>query len=327
MKRWNARSIEQSLARQLEAGEYQIGTALPSRTILAKRFGVARATIDNAVRNLANRGMIKSRRGAGSIVINTSRIYNIAIIGNTKNGENTKPRNDVSITLLEIKSLSTASEREHLQNFDGIIWNMPAKQQLNWAESLQDRLPQIIVNRTPDALNFVSTDHTGAIYQITNERLDTHPSWLPVFLTTSNSVPSDAVHLRQEGFIQACRQHNVFYEIINMPLGFEEKLQVLRDEFDTKPKSPLIIVSGALENTGAIITWAKETDRCWRKEILYSDFDNDLDKNMWGVTVTSFLQDYTKMQDLAITSLINIIRKEKQHINILQPPLRRSGDT
>ena len=315
------------MARKLEAGKYQIGTVLPSRTILAKQYGVARATIDNAVRNLSNRGMIKSRRGAGSIVINTSRIYNIAIIGNAGNGNNTKARNDISITPLGINSLATASEREHLQNFDGIIWKMPAKQQLGWAESLQGKVAQIVVNRTPDTMNFVSTDHTGAVYQITNDRLKTHAGWLPVFLSISDSAPSDAVNLRQEGFIKACRQHNVFYEIINMPLEFEDKLKLLRKKFDNNPTDPLIIVSGALANTGAIITWVRETNRVWQKDILYSDFDNNLDKNTWGVTVTSFLQDYTKIEDLAITSLINIIRKDKTHINILQPPLRRDGTT
>ena len=59
-----AQALEQSLA----AGEYPVGTTLPSEPELTHRFGVSRHTVRAALRSLQSRGLIVSQQGLGSIV-------------------------------------------------------------------------------------------------------------------------------------------------------------------------------------------------------------------------------------------------------------------
>ncbi len=323
-KRWNARSISRKLSQEITAGKYPKNSLLPTREKLVKRFGVARATIDKAVNTLIDAGMIQSKRGAGSIIINTSRIYNIALIGN---GIDIPPRHDISITTIRKESLLTASDRTALLDFDGIIWNMPEKTQLKWATALSSQIPQIVINRTPVNLNYISTNHTDAICKITDKRIQKHPDRLPVFLDNSKQNISAAVELRKDGFIQACEKHKAFYKLINMPEEFEDKIQLLKKEFDNNKGDKLIMVSGSLANTGAVVAWARETNRKWKKDILYSDFDNDYEKNVWGITVTSFIQNFGKMYNLAITNLIKIINGNINTVHILHLPIQRRGNT
>jgi DNA-binding LacI/PurR family transcriptional regulator len=315
------------LTNEIIAGKYPVGSLLPTRAALVKRFSVARATIDNAVRDLVNAGMIQSRRGAGSIIINTTHLYRIAVIGNDLDTLSRIRRNDATLIPLSPENLTTRSAREKLRQFDGVIWNMPGEKLLSWAESIQQAPPQIILNRTPDNLNYISINHTNAIFEITNERLDKNPDWLPVFLNTSSKKQSAVLTMREDGFTKACRKHRVFYEIINMPTSFEHKIKILHKQFDNRPKEKLIIVSGTVHNTGAVMIWARETGRYWQKDLLYSDFDNNFDNNIWGATVTSFIQDYTGMLNTAISGLIDLIQEKKKQIKILLPPFRRDGET
>jgi DNA-binding FadR family transcriptional regulator len=325
MKRWSAKEISRTLTNEIIAGKYPEGTLLPTRTALTARFSVARATIDNAVRDLVLAGMIQSRRGAGSIIINSAHLYRLAIIGNVADAIATIHRNDITLTSLTAASISTRATREQLRQFDGILWNMPDKKALRWAKNLDKNQPQIIINRTPETLNYVSTDHVDAIFKITEERIKRHPTWLPVFLNLSNKTQSEVIAMRQNGFIKACRKHRIFYETITLPASFKNKVNILSTNFNNNEK--LIIVSGSRANTGAVMTWAEKTNRNWGENLLYSDFDNNFEENVWGKTVTSFIQDYTGMLDTAISSLIDIIQKKKRKVQILQPPFRRNGDT
>ncbi|GAA1615689.1 GntR family transcriptional regulator [Leucobacter chromiireducens subsp. solipictus] len=52
-------------------GEFAAGTALPSETKLAERYGVARGTVRNALSGLEDRGMVTPVQGAGWIVQST----------------------------------------------------------------------------------------------------------------------------------------------------------------------------------------------------------------------------------------------------------------
>nr|WP_221333702.1 FCD domain-containing protein [Nocardia transvalensis] len=62
-----AQAAEVLLAR-IRAGEWRLGHKLPGETTLAAQLGVGRSTLREAIRELAGKGVLESRQGAGVFV-------------------------------------------------------------------------------------------------------------------------------------------------------------------------------------------------------------------------------------------------------------------
>lgn len=56
------------LLERIRAGEWTLGEKLPGETTLAPQLGVGRSTVREAIRQLAGRGLLASRQGAGVFV-------------------------------------------------------------------------------------------------------------------------------------------------------------------------------------------------------------------------------------------------------------------
>ncbi len=63
-----AQHVCDSLARELDRGDYAVGSTLPPERDLAERFGVSRPTIRRAVAVLEQNGRIRTRHGSGMTV-------------------------------------------------------------------------------------------------------------------------------------------------------------------------------------------------------------------------------------------------------------------
>jgi DNA-binding FadR family transcriptional regulator len=57
-----------ALLERIRSGEWALGQRLPGETTLAPQLGVGRSTIREAIRQLAGRGVLQSRQGAGVFV-------------------------------------------------------------------------------------------------------------------------------------------------------------------------------------------------------------------------------------------------------------------
>lgn len=68
-KRWNARDIAALYRDKIAAGEYAPGRPLPPAKGVAKEFGVALQTAQNAYKQLEADGLVEGRRGSGTYVI------------------------------------------------------------------------------------------------------------------------------------------------------------------------------------------------------------------------------------------------------------------
>ena len=64
----NYKRVYETLKREVLGGEYSSGKPFPSSTALARRFGIARFTIRQALDILAKEGLIRSQRGRGTFV-------------------------------------------------------------------------------------------------------------------------------------------------------------------------------------------------------------------------------------------------------------------
>ncbi|MEV5392712.1 winged helix-turn-helix domain-containing protein, partial [Nocardia farcinica] len=56
------------LLERIRAGEWALGHRLPGETTLAAQLGVGRSTVREAIRELAGKGVLDSRQGAGVFV-------------------------------------------------------------------------------------------------------------------------------------------------------------------------------------------------------------------------------------------------------------------
>lgn len=65
------RTIADKLAAEIRKGQYALGTQLPVEHDLAERFEASRQTVREALRILADKGLIIRRAGSGTTVINT----------------------------------------------------------------------------------------------------------------------------------------------------------------------------------------------------------------------------------------------------------------
>ncbi len=318
------RKITTVLENRIRAGVYVPGAALPPRVELMAEFTVARATIDRCIGELRRRNLVTSRHGSGTFVKDElHHPYRIALVG--FGGEKYHFPDAWELNMFARGELQHKSDWTKLLDCDGVIWWRPERSLYPVIEFVHGNVPQVVVNRTLPGEVCVSTDHRGAYYEITRERLDKLPA-SPVFLLQAqpDTVP---VSYREEGFIDACRAAQRFYEVWSMPTDFEARLALL-EKLPLDSSQPLLLISTSLVNTGAVMWFARAHHLEWGRDIYYSDFDNDLPADCWGVRVTSYIQNETALLDGAVAELEKLLEGEpagERHTLIF--PRRRVGDT
>lgn len=321
-----ANSIARDLRRRIGRGEQPVGQPLPTRAELMSRYGVARATIDRAIGLLARDAVVESRQGVGTWVRSTARAHRIAVIGSPL------PEHDIASLGAEVTGFGYAqvagpAARRALHGFDGQLWNRPEAAALAWAEELAGAVPQVFINRTVPGRACVSTDHHGAYLGITAERLDLLPQARP-YLLRQGAHSSLVTQYRADGFTEACRARQRFHEQIVMPEGFDASLEQLERTLSPDPARPLLLVADSRRHTGAVMAWARRHALRWRHDLWYSDFDNDLAADVWGVEVTSFIQREADMHAAAVARLrAQIEGNDDGPLHTLVAPLRRDGET
>lgn len=326
MRQQPFRGIARELTRRVREGVYLPGSALPPRQELAREFGVARATLDRAVQELMRAGVLAGRHGSGTFVCGTGEEKRrIAVIGSVEAEECMgSPFELVPIAASELREKSAW---RRLFEYDGLLWARPEKELFPVIDAVGGQLPQVLVNRVRPGFAYVSTDHRGAYYAITKERLALLPESRVYFL--HNEVRSLPVDYRFDGFADACREAGRFYDLLHMPASFAGRLATLRERLVLTPGKPVLVVADCLAQTGAVMRFAAERCLRWREDLYYSDFDNAFDSDIWGVRVTSFLQEPRRLFREALERLGRMLdgaddREEKE---VLIAPARRDGDT
>lgn len=65
--------VASDLRERIEAGEFEVGTVLPTETELCKIYGISRYTIREALRRLQDAGIVTRRQGSGTVVTSQER--------------------------------------------------------------------------------------------------------------------------------------------------------------------------------------------------------------------------------------------------------------
>lgn len=320
-------TIARALQQEIESGRFAEGELLPTRTALATRFDVARATLDRAVSCLIRKGVLEARRGSGTAVATRTPVRTLAFLGQDV-GVDVRSLVPAGVRLERIRydEITSRSERSALRRFDGLIWNLPEDREIQWARETPAGQPQLVVNRHLDGFNYVSVDHRGAIRGITERRLAECRDGLPVFLSATGANGL-VWRMREEGFVDACRSADRFYEIVQLPAEFDGRVATLRARFPDPASRPLVLVSGSRANTGAVVAWVTAGGLKWRRDIYYSDFDNEYPAEVWGLTITSFIQDFKTLSAESIARTLDLIEGRTREVRELIPPRFVAGDT
>ena len=323
------RDIAREIERRILTGVYPVNTSLPSRLELMREFQVARATLDRAVQELVISRRLTSRRGSGTLVNPLSEHRrDIALIGMPLGVELEMYRN-FNCRVFKKELLAKRSNWAMLYEFDALLWRFPHSADIPVIEAVNGKIPQVVVNRVIPGVNCVSTDHRGAYRTIAAERMEHFPEALPVFMSSGgDSLPGQ---YRFEGFTDACRKTGRFYELWKFSPA--ESFSALADEMERRLKEAegrgVLVMSDSISLTGAFMQAASRSGRCWGKDLWYSDFDDNYPENVWGVKVTSFIQNYEALMAAALERLGELLDggscQVPEHKLIF--PLRRNGDT
>ena len=108
------------LAREIEQGEYQPGSRLPTEPKMAERFGVSRNVVREAIAQLRADGMVEARQGIGAFVLAPEQRASIRIDGEAlREGQNMERLFELRC-ILEAESAALAAERRGQEHLDAI---------------------------------------------------------------------------------------------------------------------------------------------------------------------------------------------------------------
>ncbi|MBR2373579.1 MAG: GntR family transcriptional regulator [Lentisphaeria bacterium] len=323
------RDIAREIERRILCGIYPAETLLPSRLELMREFNVARATLDRAIKELVNSRRLSSRRGSGTTVNPLSEHRrDIAVIG-WNSGVVPDFHKNLRCRIFKSELLAKRSNWNMLYEYDALLWRFPSRSEMAVIDAVNGRIPQVVVNRVIPGVNCISTDHRGAYRVIVSERMEEIPEALPVFMSSGgDSLPGQ---YRFEGFSDACRSAGRFYELWNFTP--EQDFKSVSDGMIRRLASvsgrKLLVVSDSCQLTGAFVRAVDKAGLKFAEDIWYSDFDNEYPENVWGVRITSFIQDYGALMRAAVDRIDGLLNGSAdagaEHKLIF--PLRRNGDT
>lgn len=320
--------IAKKIREQIDAGIYKPGETLPTRLELAREFAVARATIDKCIDFMVSNGTLLSRQGSGTYVNSgvSTEGYRIACVVPASAIQSIKAECSARLFFIAAESLNDKSARAELLKYDGLLWHRPEEPLLAWIEEQKNKIPQVMINRTFDEYYCVSTDHKGAYREITKERLEICPDVFPYFI---NDVKYGMVgNYREKGFIEACREKGRFYETIYVSKNFEERIKEFNERIEISSGKPILLLAASYYYTGSVVTWARERKLKWRQDIYYSDFDNDSDLSVWGIKISSYIQNDNLVFLTAIKTIVDLVSgKVPSEKHVLIFPQRIFGDT
>ena len=138
MRQQPFREIARELTRRVREGIYAPDSALPPRLELMREFGVARATLDRAIRELMSDGVLIGRHGSGTYV-NGSGVgrRRVAVIGGINPEEDMGTPFD--LTVIPVSELKVKSAWKRLFDFDGLLWMRPEAELLPVIDAVGDR--------------------------------------------------------------------------------------------------------------------------------------------------------------------------------------------
>jgi DNA-binding LacI/PurR family transcriptional regulator/DNA-binding transcriptional regulator YhcF (GntR family) len=297
--------VKEAILADIRSGKYKTGDKLPIREELIKQYSVTRTTIDKALRELIDTGLLKASRKLGTFVAETNYKKQVAIISTLSDPLSVSSAgNDLPQMIFTVMSMAqnvnidffipneAINKLNQLARYDFIIWTQPDAEAVALLKEFHQKV--IIINRYYDNMGFISTNHRQAIQNVTELLINNCPPESQLFYLT----PSDNQFIiteRREGFIDACSKHQRFYRICESGLSnFTETTNYLCS-LPFKKGTPVILVSSSCNYTGSVLAMLREKKFSLYNDFFYADFDNNNALHTIGRDIVTITQDYKQM--------------------------------
>jgi hypothetical protein len=308
--------IKATLLADIRAGKYGAGNQLPTREKLIRHFKVTRTTLDRALTELRREGVLSGSRRRGTMVNAGRPQLDVAVVSPLAEyrapGPRTEPDDlqrmfgsmllaarDQGVRLEFYDEKQVRDRPAALNRHEAIVWVQPDDATLARLPELGARV--LVVNRYPDRMRFVSTNHCAAMREATTHCLRQGGRNSRVFYLDPGRE-SFVFRERREGFIAACEQQRRFYRICRTDWSFAETSRTLKSlAMDTR--GPIVIILPTSLFTGAVLKAAAEQGLRYGRDLFCADFDNPASVNRYGFQVTTVVQDYRAMGEMVIEAL------------------------
>lgn len=326
--------IINALRSEIAGGALQPGDKLPVREELQEKYGVARTTIERAIRELTADGTLTASRRNGTFVADPI-TDKIALItwGESVNRQRPNwhdPHNYFSMFGIIIEKLGDRCEvitpdqvrknPEALRRYRRIMWHALKEEEFERAVAVVgDRSRFILLNRSYPDTSAIYTDHRTAAFDLLRLFLENLPKVEFVGIIDvpeSREFPERVVwESRLNGFADACEKHRRFYRIIELKEDdFDYNIEKLSATVGKcTAAAPGILVSPSRMTSGSVLGFFYKNDLRFNREYYYADFDNDRSRQNCGLPITTMVQDFAAIAGLAVNNC------EKEFFRIVVP--------
>jgi DNA-binding transcriptional regulator YhcF (GntR family) len=311
--------IKAEILEWIRNGRLSVGDKLPVRSRLVEEFDSNRVTVDRALNDLvANNILTASRRKGTFVTASLTSLKKVAILTwRASVFQHSNLFGDrYSFFGMYGRLLELLTERRYelididvafdnpavLDDFD-VVFIQPVSEdellRLSAMKGIKDKI--VLLNRTFEGFKSVSVDHYSATREVTEMYLKNLPDAHFYFIGCENDV---VVRERQKGFIDACGEVQKFYRLVNfIRIDEHDCFSENVGKIEIPECEPLVVVSSSIKTTAIMMRHASESGLVYNKNFFYSDFDNENPMAMSGYPITSVLEDYAAVAELAVDGL------------------------
>jgi GntR family transcriptional regulator len=188
------RRVADSLAEDILAGRLKAGDQIPSERVIAEEYGISRMTVRQALKHLADRGMVEARVGQGTFV-GASRLQQqlSTLTGFTEEMEK-QGRSAASIV---VEAAPRSADAETAQALEmpagGIVWRI-ARVRLADGEPVAIETTEVVAAMTPGLLERADFGRTS-LYDTLRRHYGLRPAVAEQTLAATSADASVALPL------------------------------------------------------------------------------------------------------------------------------------
>ena len=300
--------VKNRLLAELRAGVYPAGGRIPTREELILKFGVTRTTINQALKELVECGVLNTSRRGGTVFTGQEpprRIAFLSLLDKNMAGHETQG-DQTAVSLLNPLLFHAAEfnlefidiarfepEAEFFDRYDCVVAVMPDDRRLEKLSRYPDKV--LFINRYGESLQFISTAHRETVRELVRNNVVAAGRGAQMFFLTARNGSSFVECERRAGFIDECAADQLFYRICETASLDYDCIVAALDVLPIEPGRPVLICSPFVAFSGAVIQWARQRGWEFGRDIFYSDFDNPHARRNTGEFITSAVQDYAAM--------------------------------
>lgn len=193
-----AEQAAELLLERIRAGEWALGAKLPGETTLAPQLGVGRSTLREAIRQLAGRGVLATRQGAGVFV---------TALDAPENWAQKIGRADIRAVIeariaIEVEASALAAERRTPAELRGL------KKALDARESHREQIAELVDMDAAFHRTIIAAAHNQILLQLFDSFIHRSREAMIAMLCDRGSHGDDADHAAHQRLYDAISQGN-----------------------------------------------------------------------------------------------------------------------